>query len=103
MTIFFAVLSFVLFALLIVALYFLLRSAKIILNITDEISDCLDILDASYARIGEILKTPVMIDDPFVRNVIEEIRKSQRAVLVVANKLTASWDIDQDQDEDEDE
>lgn len=86
------------------SLYFLLRCARIILNMTDSITECLDILDQSYGRIGEILKTPVMMDDPFVRGVIEEIQRSQRAILVVANKLTTDWNnpqIEEEEEEDE--
>ena len=92
---------------LVATLYYLMRCARIILNMTDSIAECLDILDVSYGRIGEILKTPVMMDDPFVRGVIEEIQRSQRAILVVANKLTTDWNAppaeEDEEEEDEDE
>lgn len=82
------------------SLYFLVKCGRMLINMTDAIAQSLDTLDASYNAIGEILKTPVGSDDPFIRDVIEEISRSQRAILVVANLLTADWHAPVDETDD---
>lgn len=107
MIIFLTILCIILAIALGVAILFLYRIGVVVLNITEEIAECLDILDDSYRKIAEILKTPVMMDDPFVRGVVDEIKKSKNAILVVANKLTSDWqkirDTESDEEEDDEE
>ena len=78
---------FLLVSALIVSLYYNYRFGKIILQVQDDIEECLDVLDVRYKSISEILNIPVFFDSIEVRNVINEIRKSRDAVLMVANRL----------------
>jgi hypothetical protein len=51
----------------------------------------------------EILQTPVGSDDPLVRSVVDEIKRSHDAILVVAQTLSHAWHDDaEDEEEDED-
>jgi hypothetical protein len=102
----FAILCFILAVLLGISVFYLYRTGKIILIMIDTIQEQMDVFDEAYFRIGEILKTPVGTDDPFVRSVIEEIKRVQRSILVVANKLSTDWDPTrkaEEEDDDEDE
>ena len=71
--------------------YFLYKFARIVIQLEDSVEESLKILDTAYASIGKILEIPVGSDDPFVRNVINEIKKSHDSLLVIANKLTDGW------------
>tara|TARA_Y100000034_G_C6794255_1_gene355851 strand:- start:111 stop:332 length:222 start_codon:yes stop_codon:yes gene_type:complete len=53
----------------------------------DAIEDCLDKLDKHYNTIDEILQTPLYYDSPEVRQVYQELKMSQDAILYVANIL----------------
>ena len=85
---FLAFLCVVLATLLAISLYFLNRCTTIIFNIVESIEESLETLEVSYRNIAEILKTPVGSDDPFIRSVVEEIKRSHDAILFVANILS---------------
>jgi hypothetical protein len=57
-------------------------------EIQTQIDESLDILDVSYKNISRVFDVPLGGDDPFVRRVIEEIKKSHDAILLVANKIS---------------
>lgn len=79
-----------LLALLVVSCVYLYRFMQIIMNYEDAIEESLEVLDNAYGNIAKVLEIPVGSDDPFVRTVISEIKRSHDAVLSVANKLTES-------------
>lgn len=60
----------------------------LLLDVEDAIEESLDLLNERYKNVNKILKKPVFFDSIEVRQVIEEIRLSHEAILIIANKLT---------------
>jgi hypothetical protein len=60
----------------------------ILLDIEDAIEESLDILDAKYGKMNEILQKPIFFDSVEIRQVISDIRDCHSAILRIANKLT---------------
>ena len=58
----------------------------------DAINESLDVLNTSYVNIGKVLETPIGSDDPYIKGVINEIKRSQEAILVIANQITEGWE-----------
>lgn len=87
----------ILLILLCIAGYYLYRFANTILRTEDAVEESIKILNVSYGNIGKILETPVGSDDPFVKSVVNEIKRAQDAVLVVANKLIEGWKSEEDE------
>ena len=73
--------------LLIISLVYVLRFALTILRVQDAIEECLDILDERYTAVYDILQQPLYYDSPEVRNVYDNLKSSQEAILYVANVL----------------
>jgi hypothetical protein len=90
----------VLLAALVVSLLYNLRFAELIFSLEEEIEKSLQLLDRCYSRVGQILEIPVGSDDPLVRSVIDEIKRAQEAVLLVANRLSTGWKEPKEQDDD---
>ena len=84
------------------SVYLNVKLGRTILSFEDQVEESLDILDESYQRIAAIAVTPVMSDDPFIRDVMLNIRSARDSVLLVANKLVkfepAPFFTDQDDD-----
>ena len=76
--------------LLILSIYFNIKHAMIILEIQDSIEKCLDILDFEYSNMNKIINTPVFFDSVEVRHVINQIKRSHDALLIVANTMTST-------------
>lgn len=74
--------------LLVISVYFNYKFGIIIINLQDEIEECLDALDEKYAIFAKILEKPVFFDSIEVRQVIQEIKNSQDLILKIANKLS---------------
>ena len=72
----------------IIAIFFAIKFALIIIKVQDEIEDAMDVLDERYGKINEILQKPLFYDSFEVRQVLQEIRKSQDAILIIANRFT---------------
>ena len=53
----------------------------------DQTEESLDILDGCYGRLSRLAATPVLYDDPIVKEVIFEMKTAKEAVLLVANKM----------------
>ena len=79
---------FLLIGALIVSLYYNYRFGKIILQVQDDIEECLDVLDARYRSISEVLNIPVFFDSVEVRRVIQDIEKCRSSILYVADRMT---------------
>jgi len=70
------------------AFFYAVKFALVIIKMQDATEEALDLLDESYKKIDEILQRPLFYDSFEVRQVLQEIRRSQDAVLIVANELT---------------
>lgn len=79
-----------------VSVYLLVRLGKKILELEEQVEKSLDVLDASYRRINSILDIPVMTDEPFVRQVLGDIRHARDAVLLVAHRISTFYDEGED-------
>ena len=73
---------------LIVSLYYNYRFGKVILQVQDDIEECLDVLDGRYKSVSEILNIPVFFDSIEVRRVIQDIEKCRSSILYVADRMT---------------
>ena len=71
-----------------ISLVFLYKFSMILINMEDALEDCLDLLDERYESMSKILETPVFFDSMEVRQVVNNLKRSRDAVLVVANVLT---------------
>tara|TARA_Y100000593_G_C4267196_1_gene315415 strand:- start:623 stop:946 length:324 start_codon:yes stop_codon:yes gene_type:complete len=80
----------VLLLLLTISVYFNIKHGLIILNIQDAIEDSLDIINEQYEKMRTIIDTPVFFDSVEIRQVINHIKRSHDALLIVANTLTSS-------------
>lgn len=81
----------VLIAALSAAIYFLLKIARKVWDLEDQVEDSLDILNETHQNIARIAEMPVMSDDPTIRDVVASIAKAKNAILLVANKIGASF------------
>ena len=73
------------------SLYKLFKFSMLLINLEDTLEECLDILDERYKSMSEILEIPVFFDSTEIRRVVNDIRTSRDSLVVVANKLTASY------------
>ena len=71
-----------------VCLYYLVKFARIILDLEDALEDSLDVLNERYGAMSQILQKPIFFDSLEVRQCVNEIKKSRAAILYVANVLT---------------
>ena len=81
-----------LFVLAAVGIYFSVRFGLVILKVQDSIEESLDVLDERYESISKILEIPLFYDSPEIRKVVEDIRQTRTAILVIANSIGASID-----------
>tara|TARA_B100000674_G_scaffold418832_1_gene369407 strand:+ start:1775 stop:2104 length:330 start_codon:yes stop_codon:yes gene_type:complete len=68
--------------------YKLYQFSILILETEEAIEDSLDILNERYISINKILQKEIFFDSVEVRQVLADIKASQEAIVVVANKLT---------------
>lgn len=94
------------FVALCLSVYFALRLGRKVLVLEEKVEESLDRLDSCYHKLFALSNTPVMYDEPVVRQVLAEIRRAKDAVLIVANNLVAfsdSKDDDDDAEHDDDD
>ena len=72
-----------------VSIYYNLKFGRIIIQVQDDIEECLDVLDGRYKSISEILNIPVFFDSVEVRRVIQDIEKCKTSILYVADRLSS--------------
>lgn len=53
----------------------------------DQVEESLDILDGCYKRISVVAETPVASDDPVVQQLIQDVKYTKHAILLIANKV----------------
>ena len=73
-----------------IASFYAIKFALIIIKIQETIESSLDILDDKYGKINEILQRPLFYDSSEVRQVLQEIRGSHDAILIIASDLAGS-------------
>jgi hypothetical protein len=64
--------------------------------LVDQIEASLDLLDECYQRLARAAETPVMTDEPIIREVINDIRSAKNAVMAVAS-LVVTYGSDEDE------
>ena len=77
-----------LFLLLLFSIRYNYKFGVIIINVQDAIEKSLDILDQNYAKMNQIVQTPIFFDSVEVRQVISEISMARNSILAVAEILT---------------
>lgn len=89
MVIFLSIVSMLLIASLVVSVKFNLRFGKMLVNIEDNLQDCLDRIDIRYNKLVHVFDdTPgTMTDDPFVRNFLNEVSLAKEDLIIIANIL----------------
>ena len=87
-----------LFVLAAVGIYFSVRFGLVILKVQDSIEESLDVLDERYESISKILEIPLFYDSPEIRKVVDDIRQTRDAILVIANSIGASVDLDNEEE-----
>lgn len=102
MIVFLSILIVILLALLIVSVWFNVKLGRMLIKFEDNIQQSLDIIDSSYKRISRILELPLTFDDPYVRQIINELKSVREAVLLIARKISLS-DEDEQQDKKDDD
>ena len=88
---FFIILCCLLFILLCISIYFLIRFIRILFNIEENMQQSVDILEESHNVINEILQRPLFFDSPEVRSVLERIKASQEAILIATQNITSEF------------
>ena len=88
-----------LFVLAAVGVYFSVRFGLVILKVQDSIEESLDVLDERYESISKILEIPLFYDSPEIRKVVDDIRQTRDAILVIANSIGASVDLDNEEED----
>ena len=94
-----SIVSVILTILLGISVYFNVKFGIIILRMQDTIEDCLDALDERFQVFSKILEKPVFFDSPEIRQVIQEIRKSQEILLKIANSIANPGETDSNETE----
>lgn len=61
-------------------------------TVAAQVEESLDVMNGSYGAIASIAATPVASDDPLVRQLVSETKRALDSILVIANKLTVSFD-----------
>lgn len=79
----------ILFTLLCLSVYRIVQLVDVQTRLETQVEESLDILDRTYKEITVATMTEVFSDEPVVRKVIEAIKSSQVAVMLVANKLVS--------------
>ena len=75
---------------LIVAVYYCIKFAMIVLKIQDVLEESLDLLDQKYNNISQVLEIPIFYDSSEVKRVVREIEDTKNIVLYIASSLTES-------------
>ena len=75
---------------LIVAVYYCIKFAMIVLKVQDILEESLDLLDQKYNNISQVLEIPIFYDSSEVKRVVREIEDTRNIILYIASNLTGS-------------
>jgi hypothetical protein len=103
--IFFLIFLFLTFTIVVSALLFIsvrrnLQYSEKLEELGDQIDESLDILDGCYQRIAKAALTPVLSDEPIVKQLISDIKRTRDAVLLIANKIVIFDTTDENKNDD---
>ena len=87
------ILAIVLFIVCVIESFVIFRLSRIIFGFEDKIEECLDVVDESYGSIAEVLEKPLFFDSPEIREVLNQIRKTNVALLEMAGNLAEVRDV----------
>lgn len=88
--------------LLCVSVYFNWRFARTLLQIEDELEDCLETINEKYAKMTEILSRPLFFDSPEVRRVVQDVRDTRNALHRIAIAMSKNFKSEEDLQKGED-
>jgi len=88
--------------LLAASLYFNWKFARTILQIEDELEDCLATINEKYVKMSEILSRPLFFDSPEVRRVVQDIRETRNSLHRIALALSRNFKAEEDLQKGED-
>ena len=84
---FWIIVSIVLFILLCATVAIIYRLLGTHGDVEDRINDSMDVLNAAYVSIDEILHRPLFFDSPEIKNVLEQIKFAKEAIHAVAVEI----------------
>lgn len=64
-----------------------LRTREKLIEVSEKIEESLDILDVCYQRAATRAELEIFSDEPVIKELVEDIRMSKNAILLVANLL----------------
>jgi hypothetical protein len=67
--------------------YFCIKFALIIINIQEEIEECINVIDEKYLKVTKILEIPLFLDSPEIKKLLVELNEVKMSILYIANKL----------------
>ncbi len=73
--------------LLLFSLYFNYKFGRSLIQMEDALEQSLDRLDERYESISKVLEIPLFYDSPQIKQVVNDIKECQRAILYVANEI----------------
>ena len=83
-----AVISLSLF--LVLAIFYCIKFALIIIRVKDAVEDSFEKIDESYYKISEILQIPLFYDSKEVKKTLDEIKNVRDILLFIASQLSNS-------------
>lgn len=86
MTIAYVIISILVIALCICAV-FINRLVSIITDVEEKIELSLDVINECYTQLYQVTQIPVFSDEPVVRNVVLQIKRSRDSLLMIANTI----------------
>jgi hypothetical protein len=72
-------------------IYLLIKVARKVWALEEQIEESLDILDAAHQSIARAAELPVVSDDPVIQQVVGNISKAKNALLLIANKIGSTF------------
>ena len=75
----------------ILAVYYCLKFALILLRVQDVLEESLDVIDEKYQKISEILERPLFYDSLEVRQVLTEIDETKAVLHEIAYSLSSDF------------
>lgn len=88
MIIFLLIILFLLAIALSFSVYLNWKMSGYVLDLETRVEESLDMLNVIYERIAFLASTPVMSDEPVVRDILNNIRGAREAVMSIARKLS---------------
>lgn len=80
-----------------------LRYVEQLDQIRDQVEKSLDVLNTCYQRVAEKSNIELLSDEPIVRDLVYDMKRSKDAILLVANMIVTPFNEDEEDDEEETE